>query len=241
MADTPEISFSYSLFPGQTFQACFKPSPYASLYARVQRTPEKRYIPVINGRFTFPYLNLRVQCQTNDLKRISSTDCQISVGTNRRGFCFQYFNRLAGPNGFSAMVYRTAAGGTTSFAVAGDPHWVWFLTHQREIRNWKVGVKFQCTDRLTTWVGIGWIARIGRYTIHSTVRSSGEVKSHFRAEMTPEADLVVTADLNHIEHRYRFGMGLEWETGIPRPQTGLWNQLRRSLRGFLGSGEKEAQ
>jgi hypothetical protein len=178
-----------------------------------------------------------VQCQTNDLKNITSTDCQISVGTNQQGGCFQYFNRANGPNAFSTMLYRAHAGGFTAFSLVRDPHFVGIITVQREIRNWNLAVKFHCTDRLSTGFTAGWIGKIGKYTVHSTVRSTGEVKSHFSAAMTPEMDIAVAAELNHVEHKYKIGLALEWNTGLPKKEMGLLSRLRKQVRDFLGMND----
>jgi hypothetical protein len=83
---------------------------------------------------------------------------------------------------------------------------------QRKIRNWRVGVGLYVDSRLASEIELGWVAKIGRYTIHSAIKSWGDLRSHFRASFLPGFDLSFSGHLDHSEHRYRFGMALEWDT-----------------------------
>jgi hypothetical protein len=86
---------------------------------------------------------------------------------------------------------------------------------------------------LATGLDIGWIAKIGKYTVHSSVNSAGAVKSHFRAAMTADADIIVTGNLNHYDHTYRFGIALESESGKVKAEPGVWKRFQRRFDTFL--------
>jgi hypothetical protein len=88
---------------------------------------------------------------------------------------------------------------------------------------------------LETGLDVGWIAKIGRYTVHSTLKSWGEVRSHFRASMTPDVDVIVTGELDHTAHTYRFGLGLEWESGKEKekPKKCFWTRFAQRLTTFM--------
>jgi hypothetical protein len=133
------------------------------------------------------------------------------------------------------MAFRSGGGRSIALSVLSDQALVAYLRFQKEIRNWKVAVSFHCNEMLRTGLDAGWIATIGRYTVHSTLKSSGEVASSFKAAMTPDADVIVTGELDHQAHAYRFGMGLEWETGKEKPPERTVKKWQQRILSFLWS------
>jgi hypothetical protein len=225
------LTFHLTAFPIQAAQALFTPHPYGALYASLVRSMDGKLIPTIGIRFSLPHLNLRIQTQSVPQKK-AAIDVQATVGTNDRGACFQFVRRPAGKPGWAAMLYRTLPGRATSLSVMQDDDRTFVLRTEREIRNWKIGVNFHCTARLRTGLDLAWMAKIGRFTAHSVLKSSGEVRSSFRAKMTEQAAVLVTGELDHVAHAYRFGVALEWDQRqplAPKPR-GWFGRLTRWLK-----------
>jgi hypothetical protein len=219
----PSITFSLAVFPTQVAQALFTPHRYGSLYACLRRTFDGKFKPTMGVRLTFPYLNLRVQTQPGTQKlNTNDLDCHLTVGTNSRGGCLQWLHRGTGSDGCSFMLYRAPPGRTVSLLFTYDAYALLALRMEREIRNWRIGVNFQCSNKLRTDLEVAWIAKLGRFTSQSTLKLWSEVKSSFKAQFTPQAAVVVTGELNHEAHAYRFGLALEWDQREPLPKRRGW-------------------
>jgi hypothetical protein len=210
------VTFSMTAFPVQVAHALFTPHRYGALYARLHRTNDRKFVSTIGLRLTLPVVNFRVQSQISTQK-VNFVDYQLSVGSNERGACFQWMHRPGGNAGYSTMLYRALPGRTLAVSLTIDARRLFVVRTEREIRNWRIGVNFFCSDMLDTGLEIAWIAKIGRFTVQSALKSWGEVKSSFRAKMTPQATMIVTGELNHEAHAYKFGVALQWDQRQPLP------------------------
>jgi hypothetical protein len=211
-SESEDLNFTAAYAPTNLLAAQVKPFRFCSLYAKLQFHNRLRIVPTLGLTLTLKRLNAHVHCQTVDWKKLYLVDFSACMGTFNGAFAVQLLHRATNPLGCAVMYHRSFGGSMLAALLTHDLCPVMAFRLQRKIKNWRVGVCLYGDSKLRGEVEVGWMAKIGRYTIHSAAKSTGEIRSHFGAEMLPGFSVAFSGYLDHAEHAYQFGMSMEWET-----------------------------
>jgi hypothetical protein len=188
-----------------------RPFDFCGIHARLQFVSVRTIVPTLGGFLTLPHLNCQIQGQSVDWLHVNSIDGSVAVGSREMALAFQFLHRPAAPIAYVCMLHRLVGDSRFACSMTRDTDLMLSCSMQRRIRNWRVGVGLYVNNKLASELELGWVTKIGRSTIHSAIKSWGDVRSLFGASVLPGVDLVFTGHLDHSEHRYRFGMSLEWD------------------------------
>ena len=173
-----------------------------------------QFLPSILTNLQTKYTNLTLRLERNLMKRASIIDIKASIGSPFLSFSIQYsqniFNRA---NHFYTFVLSQHTD-KQKFQIIYKQQITSSLSlryQKRVLPQLQVGVMYSVDNTLWSSLALAWIAHINNSIIHSSVSSNLIVSTVYQRKLHETCDYFISANLDHSEQNYTFGLGLQWD------------------------------